>query len=174
MNPLDDHSHLLTCRGYVVLSREGENRLGTGHPWLFPKHLCTDRLFSGVLEVRNSKGDTLGYGIGSPNSNIRIRMLTYSKKEPDEAWLMSCFKRAFELRQRLFPTRIAYRVVHGEADGLPGVFVDRYGDSWVLQTTCEGANLLEPLLVKTMIQLAEPKTLVRRNDTKTRRQENLP
>ena len=174
MSSLNDPAHLINLRGQITLSSEGEKRLHQGHPWLFSKHLESSRIFGGVLEVKNRKGTTCGYGLGSPNSKILVRMLCYGQTPPSSNSIGALIKRAWESRKRIFPTRSAYRVIHGEADGLPGLFIDRYADAWVLQTTCEGANLLEPLIIKIITQIAQPRIIIRRNDAKTRRHEGLP
>jgi 23S rRNA (cytosine1962-C5)-methyltransferase len=92
----------------------------------------------------------------------------------DRALIRSRLEQALQRRQRLLPRADAYRLVHGEADFLPGIFVDRYGDSLVLQTTCAGADRLEPELVTLLTELLAPVALVIRDDSHTRARENLP
>jgi 23S rRNA (cytosine1962-C5)-methyltransferase len=125
------------------------------------------------VQVHDGKGRLQGYAVYSPASTITLRLL--SKDAPPTAALIAeRIDAAVGRRERLMPGADAYRVVHGEADFLPGVFVDRYGDAVTLQTTCGGADVLLPALEAALVARLQPRTLVLRNDAQTRGREKLP
>ncbi|KPA22894.1 Ribosomal RNA large subunit methyltransferase I [Shimia sp. SK013] len=123
-----------------------------GFPWVYDNELVTDRRTKGlspgalaVLEDDNRQP----MGIVATNSQSRIfcRMLERDTEAViDQAWFEAKFARALAMRQRLYPTPF-YRLIHAEADGLPGVVVDRFGDTAVVQPNAAWADvLLEPMV----------------------------
>jgi 23S rRNA (cytosine1962-C5)-methyltransferase len=163
----------LQVQGQVQLSKQGQVRWQTGHPWFFERDLQKAPRFGGIYEVQDATAHTLGFALASPQSKILIRMLHCHNAPPTLDSLRQLFHRAWGFRRQHLSHRQAYRVVHGEADGLPGLFIDRYHDAWVLQTTCEGAATLESLMIHLITQDASPKIIIRRNDTQSRRHEGL-
>jgi 23S rRNA (cytosine1962-C5)-methyltransferase len=95
-----------------------------------------------VVLVRDHEGRAIGRGFFAPSSAIRVRMLTRNPvEEIDDAFLVRRIRRAVELRRRLGLFReevTAYRLVHADGDGLPGVVADRFGEHVVLQLTVRG------------------------------------
>ncbi len=122
-----------------------------GYPWIFADELVTDRrtkaLAPGTVAILED-GDRLPLGViaVNPESKIIGRMLDlFGNTVPDQAWLAARLHRALMLRERLHDTPY-YRLVHAEADGLPGVIIDRFGDTCVIQPNAAWAELLlEPL-----------------------------
>ncbi|MEL6543839.1 MAG: class I SAM-dependent methyltransferase, partial [Myxococcota bacterium] len=112
-----------------------------------------------------------GTGFFSPSSNITLRVLKRGPKPFSVDELLRRIVAADERRQWL--ERNAYRVVHGEADFLPGVFVDRYNDVITLQTTCAGADAIEDALVEGLLEHFKPRALVVRNNAAVRAREGL-
>ncbi len=118
----------------VVLRPGRERSLGLGHPWLLSGSV--DRVEGNpapgdVVQVRDAAGTRLGTGDWDPDAQIRVRLFAFGKESVDEAaWLESALERALGWRSGhpLLRGTDALRLVHSEADGLPGLTVDRYGD----------------------------------------------
>lgn len=123
-----------------------------GFPWIYADQLVTDRrsraLAPGSLALlEDAERHPLGLVTVNPASRIIARLLDPDPAAtPDADWFAARIARAQDLRRRLFDTP-HYRLVHAEADGLPGVVIDRFGDCAVLQPNAAWAErLLEPLV----------------------------
>lgn len=123
-----------------------------GAPWVYDNELVTDRrtrkIAPGTLAVLEDEARSpLGLVAVNPNSRIICRMLDRDPQAViDETWFAAKFARALEMRERLFDQPF-YRLIHAEADGLPGVVVDRFGDTAVIQPNAAWAEaLLEPMV----------------------------
>ena len=110
----------------MTITARGEERLRSGHPWVYRSDLVNANAGAGdrVL-VRNPRGRTLGYALFSDRSQIAIRMLTRGDRKPDEALLRQRIEAALAFRHSLSIDATAYRLIHGEADLLPSIIVDR-------------------------------------------------
>ena len=92
----------------------------------------------------------------------------------DFAFLRARVEKALQLRQRYVKGSDAYRLVHGEADLLPGLVVDRYGEHLVIQTLDQGMDRAKPEIVAVLNDLLKPASIVARNDVAVRKHEGLP
>jgi 23S rRNA (cytosine1962-C5)-methyltransferase len=159
----------------VTISSRGENRLQSGHPWIYRADLGDVHATGGdrVL-VRNGRGRTLGHAFYSDRSQIALRMLTHGGDVPaDDALIRRRIEAALAFRQTLAIDASAYRLVHGEADLLPSLIVDRYGDYLVIQTLSQGIDRLLPLVVSALREFVGPRGILARNDPKARTLEGL-
>ncbi len=155
----------------------GAKRVRAGHPWVFRTDLLEPADVGGgaVVRVVDETGNPLGRAFQAAGSRIALRMLTRKPDERcDEAFFRARIERALAFRRTVWPEADAWRAVHGEADGLPGLFVDRYGDALALQATSEGAEALTPLFVHLLVQALGPRVIVAKNDTSARDFEALP
>ena len=100
-------------------------------------------------------------------------MLTRGEVPADDALIARRIQDALAFRRSLAIDASAYRLVHGEADLLPSIVVDRYGDYLVIQTLSQGADRVQPLVVSTLEELLRPKGILARNDPRTRLLEGL-
>ncbi len=123
-----------------------------GAPWVFDNELVMDRrskkIAPGTIAVlEDAERQPLGTVAANPASRIVARMLDRDAGAViDQAWLTARLRRSLTLRERLYATPF-YRLVHAEADGLPGVIIDRFGDTAVLQPNAAWADrLLDPLV----------------------------
>jgi len=123
--------------------------------------------------VRSARGQTLGHAFYSDRSQIALRMLTRGEEPADDGLIRRRIEAALAFRGTLAIDGSACRLVHGEADLLPSLIVDRYGDYLVVQTLSQGADRLLPLFVSTLQELAEPAGILARNDPRTRALEGL-
>jgi 23S rRNA (cytosine1962-C5)-methyltransferase len=160
----------------VTISRRGVDRLGFGHPWIYRSDLMREAapLAGGeVVRVVDQRGWFKGRAFYSAKSQIALRMLTREELPCDREFFLERFRSALAMRERAFPGADAFRVVHGEADGLPGVVVDRYGDTLVIQLLTQGAEARRELFSGILQELCAPKAIVERSDAKVRLLEGL-
>lgn len=165
----------------VFLKKGRDHSVRNRHPWIFSGAI--DRLEGeaapgDIVLVRDAAGEALGLGSYSPASQIRIRMLTFDPKAElgDDLFLADALGRALRARERLLKTGAvnALRVVNAEADLLPGVTVDRYGDWYVGQFTTAGADRRKELIATILLNLWPAKGFFERSDADSRQHEGLP
>jgi 23S rRNA (cytosine1962-C5)-methyltransferase len=101
-------------------------------------------------------------------------LLTRRPEAIDESLFVDRLRDAWQFRERIYPGREAYRLVHGEADGLPGLVIDRYGDVFVVASHTAGMDRLLPLVVSALGRVLAVRAIVLRNDAEARKLEDLP
>ena len=158
----------------VVISARGEQRVSGGHPWIYRADLADVRAEAGdIVLVRDPRGRPLGHALYSSASQIALRMLTDGEKPVDEGLIRRRIESAIAFRHSLAIDATAYRLVHGEADLLPSLIVDRYGDYLVVQALSQGMDRLLPAVVAALNDLVRPHGILARNDPRTRVLEGL-
>lgn len=158
----------------VVISPRGERRIESGHPWIYRGDVVDARAEPGDLVlVRSVRGRPLGSALFSDRSQIAVRMLTFGEMPPDDDWLRKRLDAAFAFRAALDIDATAYRLVHGEGDLLPSLIVDRYGDYLVVQALSQGMDRLTPAIVAMLQELAMPRGILARNDSRARELEGM-
>jgi len=158
----------------VVISSRGEERLRSGHPWIYRADVANVRAEAGdVVQVRSPRGRTLGSAFYSDRSQIAVRMLSYGDTQGDERLIRRRIESALAFRTSLGIDATAYRLIHGEADLLPGLIVDRYGEYLVVQALSQGMDRLMPSLISTFDELLKPRGILARNDPRARVLEGL-
>jgi 23S rRNA (cytosine1962-C5)-methyltransferase len=159
----------------VTISARGEQRIRAGHPWIYRADVVDVSATSGdIVEVIGPRHRRIGNALFSDRSQISIRMLTVGDATADELLLRARLERAIRFRQSLNLDATAYRLVHGEADLLPSLVVDRYGDYLVVQTLSQGMDRLLPALTAMLVELLAPAGILARNDPRVRLLEGLP
>jgi len=158
---------------WVVFLKKGkERKVKNNYPWIFKDELegfVGDGKSGDIASVFSHDKEFLGKGFFNPNARIAVRMIT-GRDEHIEHVFNQRILRAFEKRK--FPTSF-YRVVHGEADGLPGLIIDRYGDGFVIQVRCKGMELMKDLIKKVLVENFSPSFIYERGDFETRSDEDL-
>ena len=158
----------------VVIGARGEERLHSGHPWIYRADVVDARAAAGdIVQVRGPRGRTLGSALYSDRSQITLRMLSYGTESADEALIRRRIEAAIAFRATLSIDATADRVVHGEADLLPSLSVDRYGDHVVVQALSQGMDRLMPVVVSALGDALRPSGILARNDPRTRALEGL-
>jgi 23S rRNA (cytosine1962-C5)-methyltransferase len=158
----------------VTITSRGEDRLRGGHPWIYRSDVIDARATGGDrVVVIDPRGRPLGHAFFSDRSQIAIRMLTFGDRPADDELLRHRIDAAIRFRQSLAIDASAYRLIHGEADLLPSVIVDRYGDCLVVQALSQGADRILPFVVSTLGDLLQPRGVLARNDPRTRVLEGL-
>ncbi len=163
----------------LYLKKDEERRLRAGHVWVYSNEVDVQRsplkdLTPGQpVVLLATTGKTLGTGYANPHSLICARLVSRDAQHPfGPSLLVHRLKVALSLRQRLFATPF-YRLVYGEADQLPGLVVDRYGDVLAVQLTTAGMEQQKDGLLGALIKVLRPKAVVWRNDSSVRALEGL-
>lgn len=163
----------------VTLQPGHHKRARYGYPWVYSNEIRMDaeakKLPRGSLvSLEASNGEKLGIATFNPHTLIAARILDRNPAATiDEGFIATRLKAALELRERLYPGR-CYRLIHAEADGLPGLIVDRYGDAVSLQANTAGMELLLPAILGALDTVLQPSIVVLRNDSPARGLEGVP
>jgi 23S rRNA (cytosine1962-C5)-methyltransferase len=159
---------------HVSITPRGEERIRNGHPWVYRSDILEVSAGGGeTVRVTGPRGRGIGFALYSDRSEIALRMLTRSAEQPDlDAW-RTRLDAAIAFRDTLRIDATAYRLVHGEADRLPGLVVDRYGDCLVLQALVQGVDRLLPDLTRLLADRLKPTGILARNDPRVRVLEGL-
>jgi 23S rRNA (cytosine1962-C5)-methyltransferase len=161
--------------GPVVVSRKGVARIERGHPWIFHSDVVKEggATPGAIVRVEDARGKPLGFAFFSSRSEIRLRMIERGLGPLPETYLRDRIERALRWRETVASGAEAYRVVHGEGDGLPSLVVDRYGEYLSIQTLSQGTERAKAQIAAVLVELLKPKGIVERNDPKVRTLEGL-
>ena len=158
----------------VVVSARGESRLRDGHLWIYRSDLTQVHASAGdIVQVVGPRSRGLGYALYSDRSQIALRLVTFGDQSPDGRLWSSRIQSALRFRETLAIDATAYRLIHGEADLLPSLVVDRYGDYLVVQALSQAVDRLLPELVRVLVELTGASGVLARNDPKVRLLEGL-
>jgi 23S rRNA (cytosine1962-C5)-methyltransferase len=157
----------------VRVSRKGADRFRSGHPWIFRSDVTdTGQAVPGAtVRVLDPRGQFLGQAHYSACSQIALRMLSRSAGPIDIAARIAA---AQQFREKMVTDSTAYRLVHAEADFLPALIVDRYGDCFAIQALDQGMDKSTPEIVAALNAQFSPDAIVARNDAAVRTLEELP
>ncbi|HSB18985.1 MAG TPA: class I SAM-dependent rRNA methyltransferase [Anaeromyxobacteraceae bacterium] len=164
----------------VSITRRGAERLAGGHLWVYRSDVerAPAELAAGeVVAVVDGRRRFLAKAFWSARSQIALRVVTRDEEPVDEAFLAARIAGALELRRRAFGGAgdpPAMRVVHGEADLLPGLVADRYGEVAVVQTLIPATDRRKELLADLLASALGLRAVVERNDVRVRELEGLP
>ena len=156
--------------------RPGKERsLQRQHPWVFEGSIARGSADAGeTVRVEDADGGFLAWGAYSGSSMIRVRAWSFAEAERiDRAFFEHRIQRALALRSRLPIDSNAMRLVHGEADGLPGLIVDRYGDTLCAQFLAAGVERWKATLANALLAATGCTRLYERSDASVRGQEGL-
>lgn len=162
----------------VQFTKGAHKRLKFGHPWAFSNEIqvdpATKALPAGaIVTLTDAGGEILGTAHFNSHTLIAARLLTPAGDTPiDAAFIAERLKHALALREKLFP-RPFYRLVHAEADGLPGLIIDRFGDVFVVQPNTAGMDALMGEIAAAIAMIAAPRAIVLRGDSAARGLEGL-
>jgi 23S rRNA (cytosine1962-C5)-methyltransferase len=159
----------------VVVSKRGELRVRSGHPWVFRSDVTrAGGVPAGaVVRVLGPTGRPLGFAFFSSRSEIQLRMVERGDTL-SPTFLRDRLEAARAWRDAVAPGVEACRLVHGEGDGIPSLVVDRYGDYLVVQTLSQATEALKGEVTATLVSLFQPRGILERNDPRVRTLEGLP
>jgi len=151
----------------LILKPGREKSLKRRHPWVFSGavgRFTGDPQPGETIEVHSSDGEFLAMAACNPQSNIVARVWDWEQRAIDAAFFHERVECAVALRAHLLPTSDTVRLVHAESDGLPGVVIDRYGETVVLQLSSSGAMRWRDAIADAVMQVVQPHTLYERSD----------
>jgi len=158
----------------VTIKPRGEERLQSGHPWIYKSDIAkVDARGGDTVRVIGSRNRVLGHALYSDRSEITLRVITHGQTAVETDLWRRRMAQAIQFRDTLNLDATAYRVIHGEADLLPSLIVDRYGDYLVLQALSQGTDRLMPLVTELLVELMHPTGILARNDPRVRLLEGL-
>ncbi|GGJ06885.1 SAM-dependent methyltransferase [Alicyclobacillus cellulosilyticus] len=162
----------------IVLQRQRRRRLEAGHPWVYQtevERIEGDPTPGDLVDIVNHQGVFLARGYINPRSQIVARVLTYDAGEViDRAFFTRRIAAAWAHRGRFLPATGACRAVYGEADFLPGLIVDKYGDVLVVQILALGMEVRKDDILAALMEVFRPRGILLRNDVPVRSLEGLP
>jgi len=158
----------------ITIKPRGEERVRSGHPWIYKSDVAkVDARGGDTVRVIGTRGRTLGHALYSDRSEIALRFITHDAAPVETSLWRRRLSQAIHFRDGLHLNADAYRLVHGEADLLPSLIVDRYGDHLVLQALSQGMDRLVPELTQLLVELVRPLGILARNDPRVRLLEGL-
>jgi 23S rRNA (cytosine1962-C5)-methyltransferase len=162
------------AEGTVVITSRGVERLRSGHLWVYRSDVRSASAEAGaIVRLNDERGRFHGRAFYSDKSQIAVRLLTHDDVPVDRAFFAERLRRAADYRSVIVENTDAYRVVYSEADLLPSLIVDRYGDYLVIQTLSQSTDRHKNLFVEILTEIFSPKGVLERNDPKVRLLEGL-
>jgi 23S rRNA (cytosine1962-C5)-methyltransferase len=165
----------------VLLKKGRETAVQRHHPWIFSGSVAGvqgNPSPGALLAAYSSRGEFLAWGHYSPSSQIRVRLISWDETSVPEGadFWRHRLRRAIGLRRRLAedPSTTAYRLLHAESDGVPGLIVDRYNDTLVAQFLTTGVETRRELLAELLWEETGAATIYERSDVDARDREGLP
>ena len=161
----------------TIRLREGKDRsVLRRHPWIFEGSVASGKADSGeTVRVEASDGRFLAWAAYSPSSQIRVRAWSFDEAERiDAAFFERRIRQALAVRARLPIASDGVRLIHGEADGLPGLIVDRYADTLSAQFLSAGIERWKPVIADQLLRATGLTRLYERSDANVRGLEGLP
>jgi 23S rRNA (cytosine1962-C5)-methyltransferase len=163
----------------ITMRPEAHKRFTTGHPWIYSNEIVMDAGAKAIeagslVRLLRADGSPLALAIFNPHTLIAARRLTNKfEATVDADFFVQRLDRALKLRERLVDEPF-YRLIHAEADGLPGVVMDRFGDLIVAQINTAGMERLLPEILSALDKVVAPKQVLLRCDSSAREFEGLP
>jgi 23S rRNA (cytosine1962-C5)-methyltransferase len=166
------------ARPTITMQPGRQKRAEGGHPWIYSNELVMDEAAKalpqgGLVTVRKADGKGLGVATFNAHPLVSARLLSRDATQRiDRLFFVRVLRRALALREKLFAAPY-YRLIHAEADGIPGLIVDRFGPALVCQFNTSGMALLEAEVLAALDQVLAPEIVVLRNDSPARLAEGL-
>jgi 23S rRNA (cytosine1962-C5)-methyltransferase len=158
----------------AVVGERGAARARSGHPWVYRSDVAEAAGEPGdVIPVFDRRGDFLGHAFYNPGSEISLRIAECRDVPVDESWFRTRIEGSLAYRDSLAIDGDAYRLLHAEADGVPGLVVDRYGDHLVLQIGSAAVERRLEWVVRALDALLSPAGILLRGDSAIRKREGL-
>ncbi len=161
----------------VVLKKGREKAVRNRHHWVFSGAVksVSEGIENGdIVEVRSIDGELLGHACCNPHGSILARMLSFGSEDPHHA-VAQAIREAWDMRQALLTRDTdAYRLINGEADRIPGLVVDVYGDAVVLQAGTAGIDKLKKFVTDEIVKILNPVAVIEKSDSPSRAGEGLP
>ncbi|BBH21306.1 hypothetical protein Back11_26510 [Paenibacillus baekrokdamisoli] len=163
-------------RAKAVLQRDRKKRLELGHPWVFAgeiNRIDGEANAGDLVDLVSYQGRYLATGYWNPKSQITVRVISYKPLEAmDQAFFRERFEQCAQHRSRFVDGRDC-RLVYGEADFLPGLIVDRFGEVLVVQLLTLGMDIHREAIISALVEVFSPQGIYERSDVSVRLLEGL-
>ncbi|MBK5654387.1 MAG: class I SAM-dependent rRNA methyltransferase [Rhizobium sp.] len=159
----------------IILKKGEEKRIQMGHPWIFDNEVKSiEGSFEGadIVDIHDFKERFIGRGYINPKSKILVRLLTRHQEEINRDFFKKRIMDAWEYRKKVCDTE-SCRVIFGEADFIPALIVDKFGDYLSIQTLSLGIEKYKDIIIELLNEIIEPKGIYERNDVQVREKEGL-
>ena len=162
----------------LYLKPKEHHRIQKGHLWVFSNELASlpkDIASGETVKLFTHDKKFLGTGFYNPHSLISVRLISSKDEQPDKEFFKKKFLEALKLRELIYKNEEtnAYRLVHGESDGLPGLIVDRFNQAIVIQAFSAGMDIHLSLICDVLQELFNPTVIIVRNESPLRELEGL-
>lgn len=162
----------------LYLKPKEHHRIQKGHLWVFSNELANvprDIASGETVQLFTHDKKFMGTGFYNPHSLIAIRLISRKDEQPDHDFFLKKFLEALKLRQLIYKSEEtnAYRLIHGESDGLPGLIVDRFNNAVVVQAFSAGMDIHMPLICDVLQEMLNPSVIIVRNESPLRELEGL-
>lgn len=157
----------------VYLKKNIKNRIKNGHPWVYENEI--DRIEGepqngDIVSIFNHENHFIGKGYINFNSKIRIRILTRKNEQINKEFFIQRIKEALKRRNT---NEESFRIIYSEADGLPGIIADKFGDYIVIEINTLGMEKFKPLIIDILNDYFSPKGIYEKSDNSSRIKEGL-
>lgn len=162
----------------VKISDKGAPFIENGQMWMYSNNIDSDisSIENGsVVDIETNQGKYLGTGYFCSTSHITVRLFSKTHEELNEAFYKQKIQEAWDYRKTVEPNNLTnVRIIFGEADGIPGLTVDRYNNVLVSQITCYGLEKNKDIIYKALLEVIDGiEAIYERNDVKAREKEGL-
>lgn len=160
----------------VILRRKSKDNIRALHPWVYKSDIEKiegEPAPGDVVCVRSPKKNIIGYGYINRASEITVRLLSRDELHLDRGFFMERIRSAHAYREQSIAGTNAYRVVHSEGDFLPGLIIDKYADTVVVQFLTLGMDMRRDLIIEATAEVLMPSRIYERDDVNVRKYESL-
>lgn len=162
----------------LYLKPKEHHRIRKGHLWIFSNELETiprDLAAGDTVKLYTHDRHFIGTGIFNPHSLISVRLISTRDEEPDATFFKRRLSEAHAMRTAIYDPAVtdAWRLIHGESDGLPGLVIDRFANAMVIQSYTAGMDRHLPLITDALQELYNPDAIILRNSSPLRELEGL-
>ena len=165
----------VVIKGRIIVTNKGVSRLQAGEVWLGRGYVEGRRpTHPGIYALLDKKRRFVGLAFLSPSSPHYLRIFSREEVEPDERYWKKVIREAYEKRKGLASITNAMRIVHGEADKIPSVVIDMYGDIVSFQITSYGAETIKEIIISIILELFRPSAIIEKDNATQRKIEGLP
>ncbi len=160
----------------ITLTNKGLRRAQTGHLWVFDNDLRPNEgtpTVPSIVTLLDMRNNFIGQGLYNPKSKIALRLLTRAESSINADFFAERTEAAIHYREQVVENYEAFRVIHSESDGIPGLTVDKYADYLVLQQHSAALEPFMPAVLEVLQAHYTPKGILARNDSSVRELEGL-
>lgn len=163
--------------GKIILRKNEEHRIKAGHQWVFSNEIgqVQGEVANGdLVKIYNSKNMMVGQGFYNKNSLIAVRLLARDFDGEVEAYIKDKILKAYSLRRQFYPNRDSFRLVFSESDFLPGLIIDKYNNTFVLQIYSAAIERYIETIVSVLKEDFDAENIFTMNEQSIRVLEGLP